>query len=71
MGTDRTVMVGYAFAYPSNVWMVSRQLKHGLMTERKPGSKFDHESWLRKSERGDKWIFCLTAARIAAYQERQ
>jgi RNA-directed DNA polymerase len=30
-----------------------------------------YESWLRKSEQGDKWIFCLTAARIAAYQERQ
>jgi hypothetical protein len=31
----------------------------------------EQESWLRKSEQGDKWIFCLTTARIAAYQERQ
>lgn len=35
------VMAGYALAYPSNVWMVSTALKHGLMTERKPGSRFD------------------------------
>jgi manganese oxidase len=35
------VMAGYGTAYPSNVWMVAQQLKHGLMTERKPGSKFD------------------------------
>ena len=35
------VMVGFAVAYPVNVWMVKRGLKHGLMTERKPGSRFD------------------------------
>jgi FtsP/CotA-like multicopper oxidase with cupredoxin domain len=35
------VMAGYALAYPSNVWMVSTSLKHGLMTERKSGSRFD------------------------------
>jgi hypothetical protein len=35
------VMAGYVLAYPSNIWMVSKQLKHGLMTERKPGSKFE------------------------------
>ena len=35
------VMVGFATAYPVNVWMVKRGLKHGLMTERKPGSRFD------------------------------
>jgi hypothetical protein len=29
------------------------------------------KSWLRKSEQADKWIFCLTVARIVAYQERQ
>ena len=28
------VMAGYAAAYPSNVWMVAKQLKHGLMTDR-------------------------------------
>ena len=35
------VMVGFAVTYPVNVWMVKRGLKHGLMTERKPGSQFD------------------------------
>ncbi|MEO7384766.1 MAG: multicopper oxidase domain-containing protein, partial [Novosphingobium sp.] len=34
------IIAGYILAYPSNVWMVARSLKHGLMTERKPGSKF-------------------------------
>ena len=28
------VIVGFAACYPVNVWMVSRQMKHGLMTER-------------------------------------
>jgi manganese oxidase len=35
------VMVGFATAYPFNLWLVKRKLKHGLMTERRPGSKFD------------------------------
>jgi hypothetical protein len=35
------VMVGFALAYPANVWMVSQRLKHGLMTERTPGGRFD------------------------------
>jgi manganese oxidase len=30
------VIAGFILAYPSNVWMVARQLKHGLMTERGP-----------------------------------
>jgi FtsP/CotA-like multicopper oxidase with cupredoxin domain len=29
------VIVGFAVAYPVNVWMVARKMKHGLMTERK------------------------------------
>jgi len=29
------VIVGFTFAFPANVWMVLRRLKHGLMTERK------------------------------------
>ncbi len=33
------VIAGFILAYPSNVWMVARQLKHGLMTERKPERK--------------------------------
>jgi hypothetical protein len=35
------VIVGFTTAYPFNVWMVAQQLKHGLMTERKPHSQFD------------------------------
>lgn len=35
------VMAGFATAYPANVWMIQHALKHGLMTERKPGSRFD------------------------------
>src|SRR5665213_4519157 len=34
------VMAGFVLAYPFNIWMVKRQLKHGLMTERPKGSKF-------------------------------
>ncbi|MBW8720726.1 MAG: DUF4396 domain-containing protein, partial [Polaromonas sp.] len=29
------VIAGFAIAYPVNVWMVSRKMKHGLMTQRK------------------------------------
>lgn len=35
------VMAGFAVAYPWNVWLVVQSLKHGLMTERKPDSRFD------------------------------
>jgi len=35
------VIAGFAFALPVNAWMVARKLKHGLMTERLPGSRFD------------------------------
>ncbi|HWM76255.1 MAG TPA: DUF4396 domain-containing protein, partial [Methylomirabilota bacterium] len=38
------VMAGYAAAYPSNVWMVAKQLKHGLMTERSEGTKPAHHA---------------------------
>ena len=38
------VTAGYALAYPSNVWMVATQLKHGLMTERRPGTRFAHHA---------------------------
>ncbi len=38
------VLVGFVTAYPSNVWMVARRMKHGLMTERKPAAEQAHES---------------------------
>lgn len=38
------VVVGFAVAYPVNVWMVSRNLKHGLMTVRsRPNPAGAHE----------------------------
>jgi manganese oxidase len=33
------VMVGFTTAYPFNVWLVKRRLKHGLMTERRRAPK--------------------------------
>jgi hypothetical protein len=54
------VMAGYAVAYPSNVWMVARQLKHGLMTERKPGSKFDLAHDQEESEHAHAWARAST-----------
>lgn len=33
------VMVGFATAYPFNVWMVKKKIKHGLMTERDEGGQ--------------------------------
>src|SRR5260370_39517638 len=32
------VIAGFAIAFPVNVWMVTRGMKHGLMTERAKGS---------------------------------
>jgi hypothetical protein len=42
-----------------------RKLNDGFITV--PRTK----SWLHKTGQGDKWIFCLTAARMAAIQERK
>ncbi|HEY3054353.1 MAG TPA: DUF4396 domain-containing protein [Thermoanaerobaculia bacterium] len=36
------VMAGFALAYPANVWMVRRSLKHGLMTERQTQGEHQH-----------------------------
>jgi FtsP/CotA-like multicopper oxidase with cupredoxin domain len=36
------VMVGFTTAYPFNVWMVKKKIKHGLMTERAGGGQHDH-----------------------------
>lgn len=35
------VIIGFIVAYPVNVWMVNAGLKHGMMTLREPGSRFD------------------------------
>lgn len=36
------VIVGFWVAYPSNVWMVSQRMKHGLMTQRKQSAHEEH-----------------------------
>jgi hypothetical protein len=47
------VIVGFITAYPVNVWMVSRNLKHGLMTARPPsGSVSEPESQLSPAPAG-------------------
>jgi hypothetical protein len=42
------VMVGFATAYPFNVWMVKKKIKHGLMTERAGGGSRGHEDHAKK-----------------------
>ncbi len=37
------VIAGFAIAYPVNVWMVARRMKHGLMTERAKSDGHDME----------------------------
>jgi uncharacterized cupredoxin-like copper-binding protein len=52
------VLVGFATAYPANVWMVARGMKHGLMTQReKPEGK--HHGHAMKSD--------ATVPQIAAF----
>src|ERR1700704_92831 len=48
------VIVGFVTAYPSNVWMVAQSLKHGLMTVRPKGSRFDVKPKNDKKEKNDK-----------------
>jgi FtsP/CotA-like multicopper oxidase with cupredoxin domain len=43
------VIAGFATAYPSNVWMVTHDVKHGLMTVRPKGSRFDAKQEAKKS----------------------
>ena len=48
------VIVGFALAYPFNVWMVSVKLKHGLMTVRKAPARASAHAGHRMGSRGDK-----------------
>jgi hypothetical protein len=36
------VMAGFGLAYPANVWLVKRKLKHGLMTQRRAAGHGSH-----------------------------
>jgi hypothetical protein len=47
------VIAGFSTAYPANVWLVARRLKHGLMTERRPGSRFDLKTHTGASAHAD------------------
>ena len=38
------VIAGFTLAYPANVWLVARQLKHGLMTERRKQDQAEHST---------------------------
>ncbi|RTM09232.1 MAG: DUF4396 domain-containing protein [Hyphomicrobiales bacterium] len=38
------VIAGFTLAYPANVWLVARKLKHGLMTQRSQPIGSDHET---------------------------
>ena len=38
------VTAGFTLAYPANVWLVARKLKHGLMTQRPQAVKPDQET---------------------------
>jgi hypothetical protein len=38
------VIVGFLTAYPANIWLVLQSMKHGLMTDRKPGTRFAKEA---------------------------
>ncbi|MBR1090825.1 multicopper oxidase domain-containing protein [Bradyrhizobium manausense] len=46
------VMVGFTTAYPFNVWMVKKKIKHGLMTERPEAPGQQHDMSGMKSEMG-------------------
>ncbi|RWB96353.1 MAG: DUF4396 domain-containing protein [Mesorhizobium sp.] len=44
------VIAGFALAYPANVWLVARGLKHGLMTERSPENGKDNRESAAKTQ---------------------
>jgi len=46
------VVAGFSVAYPVNVWMVSRKMKHGLMTERRPDSGSDEQQKREQHAKG-------------------
>jgi manganese oxidase len=45
------VVVGFAVAYPVNVWMVARNLKHGLMTVREHQPSMQHAEHTERQPR--------------------
>lgn len=59
------VIAGFAVSYPVNVWMVSRGMKHGLMTERDPGhaSQASDRTSMRMPAK-------ITAGKVTAHQDK-
>src|SRR3546814_10187641 len=55
------VIAGFAVAYPVNVWMVARGMRHGLMTERKENAERseEHKSELQSLLRTSYAVYCL------------
>lgn len=49
------VIAGFALAYPANVWLVARGLKHGLMTQRdEEPAEAEHTGGARRDALGEK-----------------
>jgi manganese oxidase len=62
------IIAGFVLAYPANVWMVSQKLKHGLMTERKPGSRFDLGAPMENEEHAEHAGMPATPASATGHQ---
>jgi len=62
------VTVGFALAYPANLWLVSRRLNHGLMTVRKDRSPAHHHEAhaMHESPGAPGALPLVTRAQIAA-----
>src|SRR5205823_1637016 len=48
------VIAGFVLAYPANVWMVQRALKHGLMTVRESSGNDTHRAARGRSRRASR-----------------
>lgn len=46
-----SLLVGFVTAYPMNWWLVSRHLKHGMMTVRAPGQYASHQTQASEHEK--------------------
>lgn len=60
------VIAGFTTAYPANVWLVKGGLKHGLMTERKPGPQHHAQPTGGHAERGHEMKSEVTPAQLGA-----
>lgn len=47
------IAVGFLIAYPVNLWMVSKKMKHGLMTQRKGALNVNHAGHLSNAATGN------------------